>query len=220
VPSPSGSGAAPALPARAEGCQIVAQLGVKRVPGAVRFVVRQSGGGLSVNAAAVNTTHTVHDLFFGPRVTAYQLGRLPPRTDRTLHRLAATRLVAASAGSSHEHFLRVVPTTFSFRNKYEVSTFSYTSESATFERGRAVAVGGAGAGAAADAPLPSVAFSFDVSPLGLHSREERRPLYHFVTQLFAIIGGVFTVVGAVDSFVHNCASGLRRAAKSGNAKLR
>jgi hypothetical protein len=59
-----------------------------------------------------------------------------------------------------------------------------------------------------------------VSPLGLHSREERRPLYHFVTNLFANVGGVFTVIGAVDSFVHNCANSLRRAAKSGNAKLR
>ena len=183
----------------AEGCQIAAQLDLKRVPGSVRFLVRQSGGGLSVNARTINTTHTVHELFFGPRVTQYQLGRLPAGTAQALHRLAGTRVVAPGFNSSAEHFLRVVPSRFAFRNRYEVSTFQYTSESAAVER--------------ADSALPTVSFSFDVSPLGLLSREVQRPVYHLVTNIFAIIGGVFTLAGVFDSVVHGLAGGIRRAAK-------
>ena len=58
---------------------------------------------------------------------------IAPPLRRPLRRYcAALALAPAGANSSHEHFVRVVPTKFAFRNKYEVETFSYTSESASF----------------------------------------------------------------------------------------
>jgi thiol-disulfide isomerase/thioredoxin len=198
VPPPSGP--------KVEGCMIVGQISVKRVPGVVRFNVRTSGDGLSVNAHAINTSHVVNDLRFGPKVSSYQISRLPPRTQASLHRLAFKKFVSMSYNTSHEHFLRVVPSRFVFRNKYEVSTFQYSAETSSFEDTRG--------------PLPVVTFAYDLSPLALLVKEERKPLFHFLTNLFAIVGGVFTLMSMADSFIHGCTSCLRRKAKNGIGKLR
>lgn len=49
---------------------------------------------------------------------------------------------------------------------------------------------------------PYVEISYDLSPLTVRTEETSKPLYHFVTQMCAIIGGVFTVIGLLDSFVY------------------
>jgi len=198
VPPPAGP--------KVEGCMIVGQISVKRVPGVVRFNVRTSGDGLSVNAHAINTSHVVNDLRFGPKVSSYQISRLPPRTQASLHRLAFKKFVSTSFNTSHEHFLRVVPSRFVFRNKFEVSTFQYSAETSSFEDDRG--------------PLPVVTFAYDLSPLALLVKEERKPLFHFLTNLFAIVGGVFTIMSMADSFIHGFTSCLRRKAKNGIGKLR
>jgi thiol-disulfide isomerase/thioredoxin len=196
----------PSLGPKVEGCMIVGQISVKRVPGVVRFNVRTSGDGLSVNADAINTSHVVNDLRFGPKVSSYQISRLPPRTQASLHRLAAKKFFSFSYNTSHEHFLRVVPSKFVFRNRYEVSSFQYSAETSSFEDTRG--------------PLPVVNFAYDLSPLALLVKEERKPLFHFLTNIFAIVGGVFTLMSMTDSFIHGCTSFFRKKTKNGIGKLR
>jgi endoplasmic reticulum-Golgi intermediate compartment protein 3 len=48
--------------------------------------------------------------------------------------------------------------------------------------------------------------------------ESRRSLYSFLTSLCAIVGGVFTVVGLLDSCLHSAAGRIRAAAKAGLGK--
>jgi hypothetical protein len=50
--------------------------------------------------------------------------------------------------------------------------------------------------------LPGVYFFYDLSPIMVQVKESRRSFFHFLTQLCAIIGGVFTVAGIVDRMVH------------------
>ena len=47
--------------------------------------------------------------------------------------------------------------------------------------------------------LPAARVAFDFSPIQVTVTEKRKELYHFVTTLCAIIGGVFTVAGMLDS---------------------
>jgi len=49
--------------------------------------------------------------------------------------------------------------------------------------------------------MPSVKFAYNLDPMSLEEKEEFRPTYHFVTQLCAILGGFFTVLGIFDSLV-------------------
>jgi hypothetical protein len=46
-----------------------------------------------------------------------------------------------------------------------------------------------------------VFYSYEISPLVVMHREERQSLAHFLTSTLAVIGGVLTVAGLVDSFV-------------------
>lgn len=50
---------------------------------------------------------------------------------------------------------------------------------------------------------PSIAFDFDTSPIAVQFSIERRSLLTFLTSLFAILGGGFTIGGLIDSFVFN-----------------
>lgn len=49
---------------------------------------------------------------------------------------------------------------------------------------------------------PGVFFFYDISPIKVVVREAQKPFLHFLTQLCAIIGGVFTVAGIVDAVIH------------------
>ena len=41
--------------------------------------------------------------------------------------------------------------------------------------------------------LPGVFFFYDVSPIMVHYTESRTPIYHFITEICAIVGGAVTV---------------------------
>lgn len=50
--------------------------------------------------------------------------------------------------------------------------------------------------------IPAAKFSYHLSPIQIVVREEPKELYKFVTSLCAIVGGVFTVAGILDSIVY------------------
>jgi len=51
--------------------------------------------------------------------------------------------------------------------------------------------------------LPGVFFFYELSPIMVHRAESRMGVFHFLTQLCAILGGVFTVAGMVDRLVYS-----------------
>lgn len=50
--------------------------------------------------------------------------------------------------------------------------------------------------------IPTAKFSFDISPIQILVIEVGRKWYHFLTTSCAIIGGVFTVAGILDSLLY------------------
>ena len=54
-------------------------------------------------------------------------------------------------------------------------------------------------------------FHFDPSPVQIYVSEERQKFYHFITTLMAIVGGVYSVMGIADGFVHNGMAMIRKA---------
>jgi len=51
--------------------------------------------------------------------------------------------------------------------------------------------------------LPGVFFFYDLSPIKVTFTEEHISFLHFLTNVCAIIGGVFTVSGILDSFIYH-----------------
>ena len=52
-----------------------------------------------------------------------------------------------------------------------------------------------------------VFFIYDISPIMVTFREERPAFSYFLTSLCAIVGGVFTVAGIVDSCIYSASGG-------------
>mmetsp|Transcript_27699 Transcript_27699/g.66750 ORF Transcript_27699/g.66750 Transcript_27699/m.66750 type:complete len:150 (+) Transcript_27699:1546-1995(+) len=49
--------------------------------------------------------------------------------------------------------------------------------------------------------VPEAKFAYDLSPIAVSYRRSSRHWYDYATQLLAIIGGVFTVVGMIESTI-------------------
>ena len=47
--------------------------------------------------------------------------------------------------------------------------------------------------------MPAIWFRYDLTPITVKYTNKRKPIYHFLTTISAIVGGVFTVAGIIDS---------------------
>jgi thiol-disulfide isomerase/thioredoxin len=156
----AGQGGKPA--AQSFGCQIAGSLDFRRVPTALVFYPNLEGR--SADYSTLNfSTHIVHDLFFGPKLTNYQIKRLTAAaggssstttssssnsgndaasaltggsntfSPSSLNRLKNTQFIGPSWNTSHEHYLSIVGSRFTFLSGHEVESYSYTSASASYE---------------------------------------------------------------------------------------
>ncbi|OIT23006.1 hypothetical protein A4A49_63494, partial [Nicotiana attenuata] len=49
---------------------------------------------------------------------------------------------------------------------------------------------------------PAVYFLYDLSPITVTIREERRSFLHFITRLCAVLGGTFALTGMLDKWMY------------------
>ncbi|XP_075495855.1 uncharacterized protein LOC142533102 isoform X2 [Primulina tabacum] len=93
----------------------------------------------------------------------------------------------------------VVPTVFTDENGHAIHSnqFSVTEHVKGAELGRLQA-------------LPGVFFFYDLSPIKVTFTETHVSFLHFLTNVCAIVGGVFTVSGIIDSFVYHSQKAIKR----------
>ena len=60
-----------------------------------------------------------------------------------------------------------------------------------------------------------VFFNYDISPMLIINREERKSFTHFLTGVCAIVGGIFTVAGILDGFIYNAEKTLKKKVELG-----
>jgi hypothetical protein len=58
---------------------------------------------------------------------------------------------------------------------------------------------------------------YDLSPIMVKFTEYRPSLAHFLTSMCAIIGGVFTIAGLVDSFIYHGMRSIKKKIELGKA---
>eukprot|EP00959_Pyramimonas_sp_CCMP1952_P066481 1387943-Pyramimonas_sp.AAC.1 len=97
----------------------------------------------------------------------------------------------------YQYFIKVVPTTYqtSRGNIIDTNQFSVTEHFKSAE---------------GQGKLPGIFFFYDLSPIKVTFTEERSSFLKFITSLCAIIGGVFTVSGIVDSFVYHGQKAIKK----------
>ncbi|KAL1540496.1 endoplasmic reticulum-Golgi intermediate compartment protein 3-like [Salvia divinorum] len=171
-----------------EGCNIYGSLDVNKVAGNFHFAPGKSFEQSNVHVHdllafqkdSFNLTHKINRLAFGD----FFPGVVNPldRAEWTQH----------TANAMYQYFLKVVPTVFTDIDGHAIQSnqFSVTEHVRGAELGRLQA-------------LPGVFFFYELSPIKVTFTETHVSFLHFITNVCAIIGGIFTVSGIVDSFVYH-----------------
>ena len=187
-----------------EGCNIYSHLSVARVQGNIHFI---PGKEITVNGmhlhdlggeiiAKLNLSHTIHTLEFGDGFP----GITNPLTN---HNSA----VVSEGNGKYQYFIKIVPTRYedltgmlsSSLETYQYSVTDFYTERKKSSRQQFV---------------PGMFFLYDLSPIKVRVFEQRpyTSLTHFLLQLCAITGGVFTVAGLIDGLLYHQISRQRKAA--------
>ncbi|KAL6009910.1 hypothetical protein ACLOJK_000341 [Asimina triloba] len=120
-------------------------------------------------AIHVNVSHVIHDLSFGPKYPG--IHNPLDDTARILH----------DASGTFKYYIKIVPTEYRYLSKEVLPTnqFSVTEYFVPMRE--------------TDRTWPAVYFLYDLSPITVTIKEERRSFLHFITRLCAVLGGTFAV---------------------------
>jgi thiol-disulfide isomerase/thioredoxin len=174
------------------GCRIEGFVRVKKVPG--NLVISARSGAHSFDASQVNISHVVSHFFFGKTLspkTMSDIKRLHPyiggNHDKLSGQTYATHSTDTSANITIEHYLQVVKTEVMTKSYKLVEEYEYTTHTSLVH----------------SPSIPAAKFHFEPSAMQVLITENPKSFSHFITNVCAIIGGVFTVAGIVDSILHN-----------------
>ncbi|XP_024856238.1 endoplasmic reticulum-Golgi intermediate compartment protein 3 isoform X1 [Bos indicus] len=184
-----------------EGCQVYGFLEVNKVAGNFHFAPGKSFQQSHVHVHAVeihdlqsfgldniNMTHYIRHLSFGEDYP----GIVNP--------LDHTNVTAPQASMMFQYFVKVVPTVYM---KVDGEVLRTNQFSVT--RHEKVANGLMG-----DQGLPGVFVLYELSPMMVKLTEKHRSFTHFLTGVCAIIGGMFTVAGLIDSLIYHSARAIQK----------
>ena len=98
----------------------------------------------------------------------------------------------------YQYYLKIIPSKYKFINTNEINTYQYTANSfADFTYNN----------------LPSLYFKYDLSPITIEYKYNRMNFLTFLINIFAILGGVFTLAGIIDAIIHKSVLLLLRKAE-------
>ncbi|XP_031261995.1 protein disulfide-isomerase 5-3-like [Pistacia vera] len=180
---------------KAGGCRIEGYVRVKKVPG--NLIISARSGAHSFDTSQMNLSHVITHLSFGrilsPKVMS-DVQRLIPYLGRSHDRLNGRSFINTrdfGANVTIEHYLQVVKTeviTTRFSTEHKlVEEYEYTAHSSLTQT----------------VYIPVAKFHFELSPMQVLITENHKSFSHFITNVCAIIGGVFTVAGILDAILHN-----------------
>jgi len=189
-----------------EGCQVYGHLEVNKVAGNFHFAPGKSFQQHHMHVhdlqpfkwAEFNLSHTIVRLSFGKEYP----GIVNPLD-------SVSKLELDGAGM-YQYFVKVVPTIY----KGIDGSFINTNQFSVTEHYKGLSTKGEGAGHG----LPGVFFMYDLSPIMVKFTEKQRSFPHFLTSVCAIVGGVFTVAGIIDSLVYHSMRTLKKKIELGKDK--
>ncbi|KAJ9551306.1 hypothetical protein OSB04_015351 [Centaurea solstitialis] len=174
-----------------EGCRIEGFVWVKKVPG--NLVISASSGSHSFDASLINMSHVISTFSFGSQITPIMMSdmkRLVPHLGGSHNRLDGQDYMTkpeVHANVTIEHYLQVVKTEVLGLSNELIEDYEYTAHTSWIQA----------------QSIPAAKFHLEFSPLQVLITENPKSFSHFITNLCAIIGGVFTVAGILDSVLYN-----------------
>lgn len=177
-----------------EGCNIAGHMSVNKVAGNFHIAMGQTHSRESrhihqFNPAEIpnyNVSHRINKLYFGELIP----GQVNPLDGR----LAVPAEVPGTG--VYQYFIKIVPTRL-LSGTFFSSTVIHAAQYSVTSSFRPALINGQRQNV-----LPGVFWVYDLSPFMVDASTYHTPLFEFLTALCAIIGGVITVAGMVNSFLH------------------
>eukprot|EP00928_Gymnodinium_smaydae_P063182 TRINITY_DN46849_c0_g1_i1.p1 TRINITY_DN46849_c0_g1~~TRINITY_DN46849_c0_g1_i1.p1 ORF type:complete len:348 (+),score=68.75 TRINITY_DN46849_c0_g1_i1:183-1226(+) len=179
-----------------EGCRVVGHVRVNKVPGNVHLSTYSHSylfGSLYQETRNLNVTHRINHISFG---VDSDIGYIKDNFKGTgivspLDGLLQVQPEKKQTGrfdesAIYEYYTKVVPTTYVPMDRPPLHVYQFTANTNTIHNQQ----------------MPSLYIRYDFSPVTVRYREKQESTSHFLVQICAVIGGVFTVAGIVDAFVH------------------
>ncbi|KAJ9051301.1 ER-derived vesicles protein erv46 [Entomophthora muscae] len=183
---------------KGEGCRLHGRLVVKKIPGVFHVALGESLNFFGMHVHSTNGvnnydySHTIHKLSFG--IDSENFG----------NSLRGATLKISPGPVRVQYFLKVVATDVNPLSGELIQTYQYSVTQHTDRLEEASA-------------LPGVFFKFDISPMLVTMTQYRRSFVSFLIDLCAIIGGVATVAGIIDSMAYKAERALSKKVQIGKA---
>lgn len=188
-----------------EGCRLEGAVRTLRVPG--EFHIQAMDKSVDLEPAMTNVTHTVNSLIFlddGESFLEFlktNEHRVPRDVLKNAQPFMGKTFTAEEIHDAPQHYINVVSTVFDLGG-HEMVTIYQTTGQSQIKKEFVTAV-------------PQAKFTYTLSPMSVIVTEDSIPTYEFVTQIFAIIGGTYTVI----SLIHGFAEGVTKKYKTNIGKL-
>eukprot|EP00401_Gymnodinium_catenatum_P027202 CAMPEP_0117467424 /NCGR_PEP_ID=MMETSP0784-20121206/5650_1 /TAXON_ID=39447 /ORGANISM="" /LENGTH=469 /DNA_ID=CAMNT_0005261395 /DNA_START=24 /DNA_END=1433 /DNA_ORIENTATION=- len=186
-----------------EGCQVQGSISVSRVPGHFHLQA-EAFGNVNLNPAITNVSHVVNHLSFGDRDTVKWAARrqIPNDVVKHLAPLDGKTFVVNRFHEAPQHYLKVVATRLEGRSKV-VYQMTHTDTVRKLKDDMAT-------------KAPQARFSYDFSPMSVIVKQNQKRWYEFLTSLFAILGGTFTIMELTSGAVETVSSAVKDAMGKNN----
>jgi hypothetical protein len=186
-----------------QGCKLKGAFFVDAVPGS--FIISPKVFGPTLDRLRregmdnnINVEHIINDLYFGDKIHRYKLLGFGKEAYNLMHTLKYKKRIDEKIPKIYQYYLKIVPTKYKYfsgvtYNKYQYTANSFAENS--LDR------------------LPLLFFRYDLSPITVEYKHVKMSFLTFMINIFAILGGVFTVAGIIDSIIHKSVLMLLRKAE-------
>lgn len=175
-------------------CRVEGFIEVARVPGNFHVEARSTTQDISPSMA--NLSHIVHNLQFGEKLDPALKSKLPKKQQFLIHPMNGESFVVDQIHTAPQHHINVLTTIYEFDSDHNVKSYQFSAQ-------YQVAI-------LSEDHVPEAKFSYELSPVSVIVSQTGKPLYSFLTSLFAIIGGTFTVISLLDGTVETLNIRLKR----------
>lgn len=181
------------------GCRVEGFVLVKKVPG--NLIVSARSAAHSFDASQMNMSHVVKRFSFGRSWSHRErddIRRMRTYIPRMSGKLDGRSYIAnpseSNANVTIEHYIQAVKTELRTKNYKLLEQHVYTAHHSLINT----------------VDIPVAKFHYELSPMQVLIEENKKSFTHFITYICAIIGGVYTVAGILDSVLHNGVSLVKK----------
>lgn len=191
-----------------EGCNVHGYVEVLKVAGTIHIAPGHSfnfHGRTLHDLSALKDVLKNNKLNLSHKFKSLSFGDPFPGIKNPLDNTAKSTGAGPQSVGQHQYFAQVVPTSYKSSGGRVLHTNQYSvTESFRPADGQL---------------LPGVFVYYNLSPIKIDVVETRRSIFHFVVQLSAIIGGVFSLASMLDAGAFHTAKAMRKRATAPLGKL-